>query len=513
MARPRVARGQRAAGAFITLVAASAAMAGAAPAQATSVQRAFAKFSDCPVSALGEHGFCIVSTVTSGEFAIGSKKVPINKTVTLQGGLEGTTLVPAADGDTLSKTPLQLPGGLAGIELLPPLTEVTATAELAGQASVSIENTLSAHGTAVSLPVVVKLDNPFLGSSCYIGSPSEPLDLNLTTGTTSPPAPNHPISGSPGTPLFGAGAPGIIEQSGVSLVDNAFAAPGVNGCGGALAPVIDPAMDIDAGLPAAAGHNTAIMNGAVLLASATLVKGWAALPELGRCSRVPFEIEEKEKVYHGGWLTPTCALESAGGKFGEYEWYEGPGAGNKFTVAAGATTLETKSGATLACAKGTGSGEYAGAKASTLTLKLTGCKFGAGKLKCTSAGAAAGEIVTGPLSGKLGFIEDRSVENTLELSVGVDISAPAALFTAECGGQKLSVTGSAIGVLTPLQQMSKSFTLQFSRAGGAQQPESFEEEPADTLSLSLGGGTPEAAGLSAKVKLANEEKLSVKSNV
>ena len=58
--------------------------------------------------------------------------------------------------------------------------------------------------------------------------------------------------------------------------------------------------------------------------------------------------------------------------------------------------------------------------------------------------------------------------------------------------------------------MTKSFVLQFSQAGGAQQPEGFEEEPKAALSLSFGGGSPEMAGLSAKVKLANEEKLSVK---
>ncbi|HLU43023.1 MAG TPA: hypothetical protein VKZ55_11525, partial [Microthrixaceae bacterium] len=36
-----------------------------------------------------------------------------------------------------------------------------------------------------------------LGSNCYIGSPNSPIDLNITTGTTNPPAPNTPISGVP----------------------------------------------------------------------------------------------------------------------------------------------------------------------------------------------------------------------------------------------------------------------------------------------------------------------------
>ncbi len=485
---------------------------GVAPASGASVQHEFAKFSDCPVSSLGEKGVCVISTVTSGEFVIGSKTVPINKTVTLQGGIEGTTLIPAVDGNTLSKTPLQLPGGLAGIELLPPLTEVTATAELAGTAHVNLENSLTGKGTAVALPVVVKLDNPFLGGSCYIGSPSEPMQLNLTTGTTSPPGPNQPLSGNPGKPVQGDGAPGITGDIGISLVDNAFAAPGVNGCG--LLPLVyDPLVDIVAGLPAAAGHNTAIMNGNVLVAESTRVKQWAALPELGRCPRAPFVIVEREKVYHGGWITASCSIPSTGGKFGEFEWYEGPGAGKKFIVADGATTLETASGAKLTCGKGTGSGEYSGTQASTMTLKLIGCKYSSGKLSCHSAGAAAGEIVTSPLTGKLGFVTDHEIENRLVLTVGIDFTAQPALLTAECGTHKLSVGGSVIGVLTPVETMTKSFVLQFTQASGAQQPESFDEEPKDTLSLSFDGGSAEGAGLSAKVKLANEEKLSIKANV
>jgi len=489
---------------------------GAAPsALGNGIQHEFATFSDCPLEALGEKGVCVISTVTSGEFALGSKTVPINKTITLQGGIEGTTLVPAADGNTLSKTPLQIPGGLVGVELIPPLTEVTATAELAGTGLVSLNNALLGKGTAVGLPVDVKLDNPLLGGSCFVGSPSEPVQLNLTTGTTEPPPPNQPITGNRGTTVVGDGAPGITGDLGMSLVDNSFSAPGANGCGALpLTPlVVDPAVDLEAGLPAASGHNTAIMNGNTVVTEAVLVKHWATLPELGRCSKAAFVIVEKEKVYHGDWLNASCQFESVGQpKFGEFEWFPGPGAGNKFTVAEGATTFETKSGTKVTCGKATGSGEYSGTKDSSLTLKLVGCKLSTSKAKCQSAGAVEGEIVTSTLQGKLGFIEDRVVEKNEVLNVGIDVSAPT-LLTAECGTQTVAVSGSAIGVLTPTALMTKSFVLQFSQAGGSQHPEAFEEQPTDTLSMSLGGGAPEAAGLSAKLKLANAEKLAIKENI
>src|SRR5205085_7737385 len=153
-------------------------------------------------------------------------------------------------------------------------------------------------------------------------------------GTTNPPGPNHPITGSPGTLELGAGGGGIGKLSGVSLVDNAFAAPGVNGCGALpLTPlVVDPLVDIDAGLPAASGHNTAIMNGTVLNTEARLVEQEATLPELGRCARAPFVIIEKERHYRGQWEDFTCRRESRGGKFGEFEWSAGPGAKPQFTI-------------------------------------------------------------------------------------------------------------------------------------------------------------------------------------
>ena len=64
---------------------------------------------------------CLVATTTSGEFKLGNKTVPINKPIVMQGGIiEGShVLVPAADGNTLSHTPLTVPGGLTGIEGLP----------------------------------------------------------------------------------------------------------------------------------------------------------------------------------------------------------------------------------------------------------------------------------------------------------------------------------------------------------------------------------------------------------
>jgi hypothetical protein len=255
----------------------------------------YAPFADCPLSN-PEVNSCVFGTTESGEFVLGKSKVPIKATVTLQGGLhqnadESLSFVGAEDGNTLSKTPQVVPGGLAGLfncyeisNLLERIscevvfqngvTGVNATTELAAPASsigISLINLILAHETALSLPVKVHLENPFLGSSCYVGSNAHPIVIPLTTGTTSPPPPNTPISGNPGTFEF-AEEGKYLKVRENSLVNNSFAAPAAEGCGGLFAFLIDPLIDAKIGLPAAAGHNTAILNGTLQSAAAAAVK-------------------------------------------------------------------------------------------------------------------------------------------------------------------------------------------------------------------------------------------------
>jgi hypothetical protein len=247
----------------------------AAPAMATP-KGAFAVFANCPVSN-PEVVACTVATTTSGEFIVGNKTVPIKNTITLQGGLAVNpetgvvTFREATNGETLSKTAQTVPGGLVGIEGLG--GEVTATAELAGPASsvvLNAENLLEGSGIALSLPVKLKLGNFFLGNHCYGGSNAHPIVINLTTGTTSPPKGFKAITGSPGT-ISSEEEGEISVVSNNSLVNNTFAAPGVEGCG--LVPfLVDPLVDFAMGVPAGEGHNTAILKGTLRLTSAEAVR-------------------------------------------------------------------------------------------------------------------------------------------------------------------------------------------------------------------------------------------------
>jgi hypothetical protein len=258
----------------------------------------FAVFADCPLQ-VPELNACLFATTESGEFTIGKKTVPIVKPQILQGGLKetetGVAFVAAKDGNTLPKTPQKVPGGLSGLVNCTEIkgsgflekalrasceaifengvTGVNATVELAAPASqiqINLGALLSATGTALQLPTKVRLENPLLGEKCYIGSNSAPVVIALTTGTTSPPLPNKPISGKVGELEFTES--GILRVHNNSLVNNSFAAPATNGCGGIFEFLLGPIINSQLGVPSAAGHNTAILNGTLQQAAASAVK-------------------------------------------------------------------------------------------------------------------------------------------------------------------------------------------------------------------------------------------------
>jgi hypothetical protein len=257
----------------------------------------FKKYNDCPTAVPG-NALCSFAETTSGEFSVGTTKVPINKPIILQGGAVHTGgpnfneyfLLPAKDGNSLSKTELNVPGGLAGIinceeikgsglwEIIErasckaifesKVTGVTATTELVASATnpaiLNLAALVEEKGAALTLPVRLHLKNPLLGEGCYLGSEAHAIQLHLTDGTTAPPLPNKPIKGKLGN-IIGEEEKGfestkITENS---LVDNAFSVPVAEGCGGFFSFLLDPILDAKLGLESKSGHNTAKLEGSL----------------------------------------------------------------------------------------------------------------------------------------------------------------------------------------------------------------------------------------------------------
>lgn len=237
----------------------------------------FAQFKECPLNRTTITD-CVYSVTSGGSFTLGKKTVPVKNPVTLQGGFENEVpnieFYGAENGDTLSKTAQPVPGGLIGITaplwwpkflrdwfngiIEEGLTGVDATVELTGPTKgltnvyLNTENLVFAEGTALGLPAKIHLENATLGSNCYIGSNSKPIQINLTSGT------DGALSGSPGELTFNELFT-VITVSGAKLVNNSFEAPAASGCGGLFSLFIDPLVNELVGLPAGSGKNSAIL--------------------------------------------------------------------------------------------------------------------------------------------------------------------------------------------------------------------------------------------------------------
>jgi PKD repeat protein len=136
-------------------------------------------------------------------------------------------------------------GGVLTVQIRPTGPGTGTLNPLTGVATLNISLRISITGTAGGFD---------LGSGCGVG----PFTLNLTTGTTNPPPPNEPITGS----LYDA------TTGRATVVNNSFSVPGADSCGplGAASGPLGAAL----GVPAPAGVNTAIL---VVEANPKVTKG------------------------------------------------------------------------------------------------------------------------------------------------------------------------------------------------------------------------------------------------
>jgi hypothetical protein len=269
---------------FVLLAAVTASLALVVPASATTLAGAWAPLNRCPVddpAMLAADGatvaaLCLSSSAPSGTFTIGATTLTTGTTdlqvgVLNKGGVY-TTVAPAAGA--VVGAPVDIPGGLLGLmcpSAIPfvtgiclqlannPLNRVTATIESAG--APTDFNLTAGVGTGtpiITLPVKIKLDNPFLGGTCYIGSNSAPILLkpaNLTRPTGK--VVRFNADGTANT----TGQQGYLSLSGAAQGDSTFAVPKSNGCG--LFGILSGAVDLKQGLPSAAGSNSLVLNDAV----------------------------------------------------------------------------------------------------------------------------------------------------------------------------------------------------------------------------------------------------------
>jgi hypothetical protein len=99
----------------------------------------------------------------------------------------------------------------------------------------------------------------------------EPGEHRIHYGTDGAAAAQQSMRGAVGT-ISTNETQSLITISGGRLVNNSFAASGANGCGGIFSFLIDPFVDSIVGVPSAAGHNTAILEGKIQAGEAQAVQ-------------------------------------------------------------------------------------------------------------------------------------------------------------------------------------------------------------------------------------------------
>jgi len=249
------------AGVVAALMATSVMFAGVA--QGATPAPGYEAFLGCQTAAENPKSeFCIRSVIKSGFFKMGNKKVPIENPIPMTGNVDSEIENFAATSQGgLKPVKQKVPGGVVGLTGLTWLLEILgsealtlyAVTEAVGQPKLSL--------TSVSLPIRVHLINSTLGNNCYVGSVSNPIKLNMITGTTSPPLPNKPITGK--EPELGfEPVREIIQAKNGTFVDNSFSAPGASGCVltlfGFIPISINGLVNTQSGLPAAAGNNETV---------------------------------------------------------------------------------------------------------------------------------------------------------------------------------------------------------------------------------------------------------------
>jgi hypothetical protein len=240
-------------------------------AQAKEPAPGFERFAGCPSPEEAKRPICVRSVISGGHLQVGKKDVPIKNPLTLSGGVnEAFEEFAASPKGGLTKVKQEVPGGIIGLTGLDWLINFLGLEDLKLYAVTELAGPPTGFNfSSVTIPIKVNLINPILGNSCYVGSVSSPIVLKLTTGTTSPPPPNKPITGKEGK--LSVDGQGVVHVDDGIFVDNAFSAPGASGCVlklfGFIPISLNGFVNSQSGLPAAAGTNEAIQEYDLELAS------------------------------------------------------------------------------------------------------------------------------------------------------------------------------------------------------------------------------------------------------
>jgi hypothetical protein len=182
---------------------------------------------------------------------------------------------------------------------------------------------------------------------------------------------------------------------------------------------------------------------------------------------------------------------------------------NKYTSKSGKATLETGKNGAVICSASTDKGETTGVKTGVSTVTFTGCESTG--IKCSSSGAKSGEIVSKATSQVVYELNSKKEKEAALLLVAEEATIKCSAF------QTLKVKGSVLGLLSPINKLSKELTLTFLQTKGAQASTEYGnegEEMKKAVTETKGEGLKtfafEPSGLETVDTLTFEEEVEVK---
>jgi hypothetical protein len=250
----------------------------------------------------------------------------------------------------------------------------------------------------------------------------------------------------------------------------------------------------------------------------------AALPEWGKCVKVPVEVKGKVKT-KGKYADPNCTEKTGG----EYEFLKGTEgtAATAFTArqTSEKAELETSQGVSVECTSTVATGNISGTKeVSSVEVTFEGCRLPLLTFTCESYFEEQypnkyiyneGEIVTRGLKGFLGYISGEGMESP---SVGLALvpEEKHGLFAEfVCGSEKSGVgvlvirvgakekKGGGDSIISPIEPVNEMGTVltqtysekeiengsgELERERGHQNPENFEGKKKDVLESEASDG-------------------------
>jgi hypothetical protein len=153
-----------------------------------------------------------------------------------------------------------------------------------------------------------------------------------------------------------------------------------------------------------------------------------------------------------------------------------------FTPTGGKMVLESEQLKVECKQQSGGAGKFTTAKEAKLTLKFTECTAETGLIKCTTSGAKAGEIETKELTGLVEYTDpSKTVGGARETGLVLSPASGETLAEFNCSALvSVALKGSLIGVLSPLNTLTKSPSLTLKRTGFVQVPSEYETRNTNT---------------------------------